>query len=73
MIFRGGVMRWYVRGKEATRAVNMLFYENKWPIPKSLDTARKARPLRGDFSDVKIKLPFRKNLLRKGMISDPLG
>jgi hypothetical protein len=44
VIFRGGVMRWYVRGKEATRAVNMLFYENEWPIPKSLDTAeRRAR------------------------------
>jgi hypothetical protein len=44
VIFPDGVMRWYLRGKEVTRAVNTLFYENKWPIAHCLDTdAKRAR------------------------------
>jgi len=44
VIFPDGVARWYVRGKEVTRAVNTLFYENKWPIASGLDTdAKRAR------------------------------
>jgi hypothetical protein len=41
VIFPDGVVRWYLRGKEVTRAVNTLFYDNKWPIAKGLDTAEK--------------------------------
>jgi len=41
VIFPDGVVRWYLRGKEVTRAVNTLFYENKWPIAKGLDTTEK--------------------------------
>lgn len=41
VIFPDGVARWYLRGKEVTRAVNTLFYDNKWPISKGLDTDEK--------------------------------
>ncbi len=41
VIFPDGAARWYVRGKEVTRGVNTLFYENKWPTAKGLDTAEK--------------------------------
>jgi len=34
-------VRWYLRGKEVSRAVNSLFYDNKWPIANGLDTAEK--------------------------------
>ncbi len=36
-----GVERWYIRGKEVTRAVNTFFLQNKWPIQGGLDTLEK--------------------------------
>ena len=36
-----GVERWYIRGKEITRNVNMFFFENKWPAQRGLDTPEK--------------------------------
>jgi hypothetical protein len=41
VIFPNGVVRWYLRGREVTRAVNSLFYDNKWPLAKGLDTTEK--------------------------------
>lgn len=41
VIFPDGVVRWYLRGKEVSRAVNSLFYDNKWPLAKGLDTDEK--------------------------------
>jgi hypothetical protein len=36
-----GVERWYVRGKEITRNVNMFFFQNQWPARHGLDTPEK--------------------------------
>ena len=36
-----GVERWYVRGKEITRNVNMFFFENQWSSRRGLDTPEK--------------------------------
>jgi hypothetical protein len=36
-----GVERWYIRGKEITRDVNMFFFENRWPARRGLDTPEK--------------------------------
>lgn len=49
VIFPDGTVRWYVRGKEITRAVNEFFYANKWAIPKGLDTEDKASRFREKF------------------------
>ncbi len=42
VIFPDGVERWYVRGKEITRNVNMFFFQNQWPARHGLDTPEKA-------------------------------
>jgi hypothetical protein len=49
VIFPDGVVRWYIRGKEMTRAVNTLFYENKWTILKGLDSDEKIGLFRKRF------------------------
>jgi hypothetical protein len=67
VIFPDGVMRWYVRGKEVTRAVNTLFYENKWPIAKGLDTAEKRARFAATFLTGMSSFPSARNLLRKGI------
>lgn len=36
-----GVERWYIRGKEITRTVNMFFLQNQWPARHGLDTPEK--------------------------------
>jgi len=36
-----GVKRWYIRGKEITRDVNVFFFQNQWPARRGLDTAEK--------------------------------
>lgn len=36
-----GVERWYIRGKEITRNVNMFFFQNQWPARRGLDTPEK--------------------------------
>ncbi len=36
-----GVERWYIRGKEITRNVNMFFFQNRWPARRGLDTPEK--------------------------------
>jgi hypothetical protein len=41
VIFPDGAQRWYIRGKEMTRDVNIFFIENKWPAQRGLDTAEK--------------------------------
>jgi len=41
VIFPDAVVRWYVRGKEISRAVNTMFYDNKWPLAKGLDDSDK--------------------------------
>lgn len=49
VIFPDGVVRWYIRGKEITRAVNTFFYENKWSIRNGLDTSEKLRLFQETF------------------------
>lgn len=41
VIFPDGAERWYIRGKEVTRAVKTFFMEQKWPVENGLDTAEK--------------------------------
>lgn len=33
-----GVERWYIRGREITRDVNVFFFQNQWPARRGLDT-----------------------------------
>lgn len=49
VIFPDGVVRWYIHGKEITRAVNMFFYENKWTIQDGLNTQDKLRLFQEKF------------------------
>lgn len=49
VIFPDGVVRWYIHGKEITRAVNMFFYENKWTIQEGLNTQDKLRRFQEKF------------------------
>lgn len=49
VVFPDGVFRWYLHGKEITRTVNSLFYENKWSIQKGLDTQEKLTLFREKF------------------------
>jgi hypothetical protein len=49
VIFPDGVVRWYLRGKEVTRAVNTFFYDNKWAVQKGLDTDDKLALFREKF------------------------
>ncbi len=49
VIFPDGVERWYVRGKERTRDVNMFFFRNKWPVQQGLDTPEKIALFQGEF------------------------
>lgn len=44
-----GVERWYVRGKDVTRDVNVFFFQNKWPARRGLDTAEKISLFRIQF------------------------
>lgn len=41
VILPDGVERWYIRGKEITRNVNVFFFQNRWPVRNGLDTAEK--------------------------------
>ena len=36
-----GVERWYIAGKDVTRDVKALFYQNKWSLRQGLDTPEK--------------------------------
>jgi hypothetical protein len=36
-----GVERWYIRGTEVTRNVNIFFFQNQWPLRHGLDTPEK--------------------------------
>jgi hypothetical protein len=49
VIFPDGVYRWYLRGKELTREVNGLFYDNKWTLREGLDTNEKLALFREKF------------------------
>jgi hypothetical protein len=49
VIFPDGVERWYIRGKEMTRAVNGFFYDNKWALQKGLDTQEKLKLFQEKF------------------------
>lgn len=44
-----GVERWYVRGKDVTRDVNVFFFQNRWPVRRGLDTAEKISLFRIQF------------------------
>ena len=44
-----GVERWYIRGKDVTRDVNNVFFRNKWPARRGLDTPEKMSLFRGQF------------------------
>lgn len=48
-IFPDGLQRWYIRGKEVTRAVNTFFMDQKWPVQKGLDTPEKLAQFRAHF------------------------
>jgi len=50
VVFPDGVVRWYLRGKEVTRAVNSFFYDNKWLPQKGLDTEEKIAQFQATFS-----------------------
>lgn len=49
LIAPDGVERWYLRGKEVTRAVKALFAEQGWPLARGLDTADKKVVFRTHF------------------------
>ena len=49
VIFPDGAVRWYVRGRETTREVNMFFMENKWPSKLGLDTPEKREQFAARF------------------------
>ena len=51
VIFPDGVERWYVRGKEITRNVNMFFFQNQWPAKRGLDTPEKTALFQTAFLD----------------------
>jgi hypothetical protein len=44
-----GAVRWFIGGKEMTRAVNTFFYEKKWPLEKGLDTTEKLEQFKDKF------------------------
>ena len=52
MIFPDGVERWYLRGKEMTRDINVFFFRNKWPVQRGLDTPEKIALFQGEFLDL---------------------
>jgi hypothetical protein len=49
VIFPDGVVRWYLHGKEVSRVVNNLFYDNKWPLKDGLDSDQKREVFRAKF------------------------
>jgi hypothetical protein len=51
VIFPDGVERWYLRGKEMTRDINVFFFRNKWPVQRGLDTPEKIALFQGEFLD----------------------
>jgi hypothetical protein len=59
VIFPDGVERWYVRGKEMTRDVNMFFFRNKWPVQRGLDTPEKIALFQGEFLNIDPQRPRR--------------
>jgi hypothetical protein len=44
-----GVERWYIAGKEVTRDVKALFFQNKWPLQRGLDTQEKLASFQATF------------------------
>jgi len=44
-----GVERWYIRGKDVTRDVNVFFFQHKWPAKQGLDTAEKISRFEAQF------------------------
>jgi len=45
-----GVERWYIRGKELTRAVKDFFAEQGWPLRAGLDTEEKKTAFTARFA-----------------------
>ena len=45
-----GSVRWYLSGKEVTLAVNTFFYENRWSLPRGLDTDEKLTLFKAKFA-----------------------
>ncbi len=50
VIFPDGTERWYIRGKEVTREVKTLFFQNKWPLKRGLDTPEKRAAFSVNFA-----------------------
>ncbi|MFG1297436.1 aldehyde dehydrogenase [Xanthobacter variabilis] len=45
-----GVERWYLHGRELTRAVKALFSQQGWPLAGGLDTAAKQSAFNAHFA-----------------------
>lgn len=49
IVLPDGAERWFIRGKDVTRAVNSFFYENKWPVDKGLNRPEQLALFRARF------------------------